>query len=272
MMLNAYLDRIAYEGEIRADRSTLAALVRAHVTAVPFENLDVQLGRRLTTAPSDAYAKIVERRRGGWCYEQNGLFGWVLAELGFEVTRVAAAVMRQDRGDIAKANHLCLLVGIPGKSGRQLVDVGFGGSLLEPLELAEGEQLQTPYRLGLRRLDDRNWRFFEDPGDGEFSYDFEPGAADESVLSAKCDLLQSDPDSSFVLNLVAQIRRPDAHIALRGRVLTISTAEGKASRTLDSAGELLDTLDHVFGLRVPEIGDTWQRIVERHDVLFGPEV
>ena len=96
---------------------------------MPFENLDVQLGRPLTTAPSEAYARIVVNRRGGWCYQQNGLFGWALGELGYEVTRVAAAVMLEDRGEVSTANHLCLLASCPGHRQRYLVDVGFGGSL-----------------------------------------------------------------------------------------------------------------------------------------------
>ena len=270
MRLEAYLDRVAYQGDTRPTLETLSALLRAHVSTIPFENLDVQLGRPLTTAPSEAYAKIVENRRGGWCYEQNGLFGWALGQLGFEVMRVAAAVMRQERGDVSTANHLCLLAGIPGLATRYLVDVGFGGSLWQPIEFAEREYRQTPYRLGLRRLGDEKWRFFEDPGNGEFSYDFEPVAADEAALSAKCEFLQTNPESSFVLNLVAQVRRPDSHIALRGRVLSTTTQDGTATRTLSSADELTETLDSVFGLNVPGIASVWPRILERHEALFGP--
>ena len=166
MNVQAYLDRIGYRGAVRPDLSVLVALQQTHVCAVPFENLDVQLGRPVTTAVEDAYEKIVGKNRGGWCYEQNGLFGWVLEQIGFDVTRIAAAVMRQDRGDASLADHLCLLVTTPESSTTYLVDVGFGGSLLEPIQLMEDEHAQAPFRLGLKKIDVGYWRFTEYLGDG----------------------------------------------------------------------------------------------------------
>ena len=118
--------------------------------AVPFENLDVQLQRPVSTSVEAAYEKIVVDRRGGWCYEQNGLFGWVLNEIGFSVTRVAASVMR-DESKASAANHLCLLVKLSDSNRKYLVDVGFGGSLLRPIELKEGHHEQPPFKLGLER-------------------------------------------------------------------------------------------------------------------------
>ena len=114
MQLQQYFDRIGFRGSARADRETLHELLRLHVTTVPFENLDVQFKRPLTIGIEAAFEKIVTRRRGGWCYEQNGLFGWVLGEIGYDVTRLAAAVMRHERGEIATANHLTLQVRVPG--------------------------------------------------------------------------------------------------------------------------------------------------------------
>ena len=76
---------------IATDLATLKALHRAHLLAIPYENLDVQMGRRRTTSPAEAYEKIVGEKRGGWCYEMNGTFGWALKEAGFKVTRLAGA-------------------------------------------------------------------------------------------------------------------------------------------------------------------------------------
>src|SRR3954471_15025485 len=101
MDLKAYFGRIGYVGEPRVDLATLRALHRAHLLAIPYENLDVQLGRPLTTDPAAAYDKIVRRRRGGWCYEMNGLFGWALETVGFSVMRMAGGAMRELRGDMA---------------------------------------------------------------------------------------------------------------------------------------------------------------------------
>src|SRR5690349_13822179 len=100
MQLSAYLDRIGYGGPVRADLATLKALHRAHLLTIPYENLDVQLGRRVTTDPADAYDKIVRRGRGGWCYEMNGLFAWALGEIGFSVIRMAGAANRELLGDV----------------------------------------------------------------------------------------------------------------------------------------------------------------------------
>ena len=271
MRLQPYLERIGFDREPLADVDTLRALLRAHVCSVPFENLDVQLGRPVTTAVEHAYDKIVMARRGGWCYEQNGLLSWALAEIGFEVTRVAAAVMRAEHGEASAANHLALLVRTVDTEGEWLADVGFGGSLLEPIRLTPGEYRHPPYRLGLRRLADGYWQFWENFGKGEFSYDFIAEPAREDALARRCEFLQSDPQSSFVLNLVTQIRAPGRHTSLRGRVLSVRDAHGEHGTTLESCAELLTTLRETFGLDVPDIGACWPQIVRRHQQLF-PDV
>jgi len=266
MHLQPYLDRIGHADPVSPTLATLRALLRRHALAIPFENLDIQLGRRLTLDPDAAFDKIVHRRRGGWCYEQNGLFGAVLAEIGFGVTRVAGAVMRAGREDISDANHLALLVETEDAPGRRfLADVGFGGSLVEPVELAEATHSQPPFRLGLRRLDDGYWQFHENAGDREFSFDFQPVPGDEGALARRCNYLQSDPTSGFVRSLVAQIRLPDAHRTLRGRVLSEIGPDGEKERLIDSADELVETLSRQFRLEVPEVRELWPRIVQRHE-------
>jgi N-hydroxyarylamine O-acetyltransferase len=267
-LLQAYLERISFGDKPAPTLEVLDRLLSCHVYAIPFENLDVQLGRRLTTSPAEAYDKIVNRSRGGWCYEQNGLFGWALAEIGFETTRVAAAVMRADRGEIAEANHLCLLVNPSDADQTFLVDVGFGGSLVSPIALQEAAYDQAPFQLGLRRSGNGYWQFWEDAGDGEFSFDFRPVAADEDVLQAKCEFLQTHPSSGFVQNLVAQTRLPDAHITLRGKVFSRATTAGIETRIIESAEELVDTLRETFALDVPEVADLWPRIEARHEEVM----
>ena len=118
MELSAYLHRIHFDGSVRPDLATLRAIHRAHQYAVPFENLDVQLHRPLVLDPEASYEKIVCRRRGGWCYEMNGVMEWALKEIGFEVMRVSAGVMRIQAGDAQLGNHLCLLVRLDQQIGR----------------------------------------------------------------------------------------------------------------------------------------------------------
>ncbi len=267
MRLGDYLERIGWSGTTTPTLDTLDALLRAHNHTVPFENLDVQLGKTLTTGVEDAYDKIVKARRGGWCYEQNGLFGWALSQIGFDVQRIAASVMRASRGPAAHANHLTLLVSLPDDEARWLVDVGFGGSLLRPIRLEEATHHHAPFTVGLRQLDDGCWQYWESLGDGEFSFDFEHGPADEHAMSERCRYLQTSPESGFVQNFVCQLRRPDSHIALRGRVVTVVEPGGKRKRLLDSADELVATLSDEFQLIVPEAARLWGRICERHDAL-----
>lgn len=235
---------------------------------IPFENLDVQLGTPLTTSPAEAFDKIVNNQRGGWCYEQNGLFGWALTEIGFQVKRVAAAVMRSERGDVANANHLCLLVNAVDSDRTFLVDVGFGGSMIVPIPLEESEHVQSPFRIGLRRTDDGHWQFWEDLGKGEFTFDFRPQDADEEALQAKCEFLQNDPSSGFVQNFVAQVRLPDAHKTVRGKVFRHATEQGVDTRILESADELVSVLRDTFNLDVPAAADLWPGIEARHDELM----
>ncbi len=271
MQLSDYLRRIDWSGPATPTLDTLGALLRRHNHCVPFENLDVQLGKKLTTSVEEAYAKIVDDRRGGWCYEQNGLFGWALSVIGFEVQRIAATVMRAERGPTAYANHLALLVNEPDAEERWLVDVGFGGSLLSPLALEKGTYEHAPFTVGLRRLEDGHWQFWESLGDGEFSFDFEDDFADEDALSVRCDYLQTSPESRFVQNLVCQLRLPDSHVTLRGRVLSVAASDGEHKRVLESAEELVATLETAFGLDVPEAAQLWGRICDRHEQIFPSE-
>jgi N-hydroxyarylamine O-acetyltransferase len=127
MHIDAYLERIAFVGRVRPDLATLTALQRAHLRAISYENLDVQLGRPVTIERAPIFEKMVVNRRGGWCYEMNGLFGWALAELGFRVTRSAGAVMREVSGDSSIGNHLVLKVEL--EEGIFLGDVGFGDAI-----------------------------------------------------------------------------------------------------------------------------------------------
>ena len=271
MKLQSYFDRIDYTGLADPTVATLVALHEKHVTSVPFENLDVQLGCPVSTRPEDAYKKIVDRGRGGWCYEQNGLFGWVLSELGFDVIRVAAGVMREEFGKAVDANHLCLIVSCQGSDSKYLADVGFGGSLIRPIELTEAQHELAPFDVGLERTDDHRWRFWENPGDGRFTYDFADQPANESALAEKSSFLQSDPSSHFVLNLVAQQRSHDRHRVLRGRVFTVLQSGTKTTTLLNSAEELVATLANEFRLDLPEVAGLWPAITQRHEQLFGDE-
>jgi N-hydroxyarylamine O-acetyltransferase len=263
--LAAYLERIGFYGVARPDLQTLGDLQRAHVRTVPFENLDVQLRRPVTLDFDACFDKIVERRCGGWCFELNGVLSWALREIGFDVMRMSAGVWRERLGDSQLGNHLCLLVRI----GRPyLVDVGFGGSLSQPLPLEVSTHHQSPYDLTLSDAGDGYWRFAECAHGEPFSFDFRAAPADEAGFALHCARLQTSPDSPFVQNLVAQRRMGDSHVVLRGRVLTTLRDSGEEKVELASADELVATLRDRFELNVPEAATLWPAICARHDALF----
>ena len=150
MDVDRYLGRIGYEGSRAPSATTLAALHR-DLLAVPFDALDPYLGRAVSVGAEAAYAKVVEHRRGGFCFELNGLFAWALAESGFDVSLHGA---RPQFGPDFLAPPLAHLVLLVEAEGRWITDVGFGFPwALEPLGLAEREvqergALQLPRHAG----------------------------------------------------------------------------------------------------------------------------
>lgn len=265
--LAAYFARIGYAGTPRADFATLAALHRAHALAIPFEAIDVQLARPPGLDPDAAFAKLVTARRGGWCYEHNGLFGRALASLGFAVTRLSAGVMRQVRGDEAMGSHLALKVTLGGQDW--LADVGFGAALLAPVPLAPGGHDTPPVPSELTRTEDGYWRLSLLIGETPFSYDFHDEPADEALLARLCAWQGRDGQSPFVQNLVVQRRQPGAHLMLRGKVLTRTTPGGTDVRELTDADDLVTVLRESFTIDLPETAALWPAIEERHRALFA---
>lgn len=269
MDLQAYLDRIGFVGAPTPDHATLKAIHRAHVLAIPYENLDVQLGRAVTRAPADAYDKIVTRRRGGWCYEMNGLLGWALEEIGFNVKRLAGAVMRETRGDDAIGNHLVLLVTIG--DNLWIADAGFGDGPVDAAPLADGPTQGNIFDCAFDSLsDERGWRrYINDPRLSATSYDFNVSIDDEALLEGQCRHLQSSPQSPFMQTAVVQRWTPEAHWSLRGRVLRRVSLSGAEKSLVASAEDYVRILDQRFGLELPEAASLWPKILARHEEIFA---
>jgi N-hydroxyarylamine O-acetyltransferase len=113
MNVQRYLRRIQYDGSLDPTAQTLRALHRRHLLAIPFENLDIHLGEPILLDEARIYAKIIEGRRGGYCYELNGIFAWLLQQLGYSVTYLSARDPRPDGGYRPEFDHLTLLVQVP---------------------------------------------------------------------------------------------------------------------------------------------------------------
>ena len=270
MDIDRYLARIGLDHQPPATLAGLTAIHAAHLLAIPYENLDVQLGRPVSLAMPAIYDKIVNRHRGGWCYEMNGMLGWALGELGFRVTRATGAVMREMAGTVVEANHLVLRVAL--EEGVYLADVGVGGGPLDPMPVVEGPFTSHGFTYGLERADGDWWRFRNAPNNAPPSFDFNLAPADEARFAAQCAALQSEPHSHFVLNLFCFRHKGDSILMLRGRVLRTLRADGSyTDRLIEDAGDLVGTFRVDFDLDVPEAASLWPKICARHDALTEAE-
>lgn len=193
-----YLNRINYHGPLSPDYSTLLDLQRAHLMSVPFENLDIHNRTPIELDLEKIYAKIVDRNRGGFCYELNGLFHELLADLGFEVKRVSARVYIEQQGLTPEYDHMALIVRLEGMD--YLVDVGFGRFAFGPIKL-ELEVEQQDYK-GLFRMDkydDSYWRVSKKGEVGwnpEYIFTLTERALHE--YAGMCHYHQNAPESLFM--------------------------------------------------------------------------
>lgn len=254
--LELYLSRIGFSGEARLDGATLRELHRRHVEAIAWENLDVYCGRPVTRDPLRAFEKIVERRRGGWCYEMNGLFAWMLEGLGFTVTRVAAGVMRETMGDAMLGNHLALLVPL---DRIWLADVGLGSGLAEPIPLAEGEYRQRFATYRLEHLGGTWWRFHNQAHAMPPSFDFSTELTDEAKLEERCRWLQTDAASPLLGSAVVQRHFPDHLLSLIGSRRLRLDADGETSHQIADGDAYARTLEQSFGIALDGAADIWVR-------------
>lgn len=258
--LDRYFTRIGYRGPRDATLGTLRALHRAHLLAIPYENLDIHLGVPLTLDPEAMFTKLVDERRGGWCYEMNGLFGRVLETLGFDLRYLSGAVGRATHGWRAQGNHLVLLVRLDRP---WIADVGFGDGFLTPLPLEPGTYWQGFLQYRVSR-DGPRWRVQNHEFGGADGFDFTltPRALDE--FGAQCRELQTSPESSFVKSTVCERFVPGGLIMLRGAVLREVSAGGVTTHVVQDASEYDRVLRDRFGLAVPDIDALWRSVWVRH--------
>ena len=249
--LEAYLARIDYSGERSATAEILRAMHRGHVTHIPFENLDIMLGKPIRLDLASLQAKLVHKRRGGYCFEQNALFAAALEQLGFVVTRLAARV-RFGTDEVRPRTHMALKVEANGKSW--LADVGFGGwGLLEPIALVDGEESkQGAWTFRLRR-EGEEW-ILSCPqcpvSADQFSFTLQPQLPiDYEPPNHFCSTW---PQSSFVQFVTAQLPLENVRIVLRGDELSTADASGVRTEKIEGDAGLLQVLRERFDLHFPD--------------------
>lgn len=255
-----YADRIDYRGPLEPTLEVLQALMTAHTRTIPFENLDPVMGVPVDDLGPEALTdKLVHRRRGGYCYEHNGLMGYVLAEAGFRIRRLAGRVVWSSPPDapLPAQTHTVLAVTFPGSEGSYLVDVGFGGqTLTSPIRFETGTVQQTthePYRLEdrgdglvLQALIAGEWRSLY-----EFTTRTQPGID----LKVGSWFVSTHPSSHFVTGLMVALVTDDARYNLSGRDLTIHREGGSEKVLLEDAAAVVEALRARFGINIDDVGE-----------------
>ncbi|NTW85518.1 MAG: arylamine N-acetyltransferase [Holophagaceae bacterium] len=247
--LEAYLRRIGLANRPTADLAGLQALHLAHAQTIPFENVDVVLGLPIRLDLPSLQEKLVRRRRGGYCFEQNTLFQSVLEGFGFEVAACEARVRLGVTG-ILPRTHMLLRVQVEGTPW--LCDVGFGlEGLLQPVPL-DGEahaQFQNTYRVvpeaGLQVLQSFHRGAWED------LYAFVPEARLPIDFEVGNHFTSTHPDSRFRKNLIVQQPGPDVRRLLRNQAYAEFRGEEVVGREV-ALEELVPLLQEAFGLDLPE--------------------
>jgi N-hydroxyarylamine O-acetyltransferase len=262
--LDAYLRRIGWEGERRAEAATLRGVHLAHLRALPFENLDALRRRAPSLDPGDLMAKLVHSRRGGYCYEHNTLFACALEALGFRVTLLTArVVVGADSIASRPRTHMALLAEIPGEPRPYLADVGFGaiGALLEPVplvadvEFAGGGRLHRlvhvphdgPLQMWALQAHDQG----KDDWAGQYAFTLEPfEKPDFDVINWH---IGTNPRSPFTQRVYVQSVSAARYLLLHGRLLTETRADGTVTeRVVTGEAEARRLLEEEFGIAVPE--------------------
>ena len=248
--IDAYRARIGDTGPVSSNLDTLKRIHLAHVLNIPFENLDIHLGKPIDIAVDAVARKIVDGHRGGYCFEQNTLFAAVLEELGFEVTRLGARV---GPGDVRylKRTHMVLLVRTEGND--YIADVGFGaGELLEPMPFAVEQPFTHHGRTFTLTARDGLYTLHEVAQEPRVLYQFTLDEVYDSDRIVANHYTSTHPDSGFVKTLTVQLEGIDRRWILRGRTL-LTIDKGEASELeIGSDRQLLDVLATTFDLHFPE--------------------
>ncbi|HTU11170.1 MAG TPA: arylamine N-acetyltransferase [Allosphingosinicella sp.] len=260
--LDAYFARIGIAPPARADLEGLAAIHRAHALAFTWEAADAFLLRPGAgdVDPRRAFARMVEGRRGGWCYEMNGLLGAALAGFGFRVTRLCGGVRRAEMGEMAVGNHLSLRVDLA--DGPWLVESGLGDALPRPIPLAVGAHEGGFLACAIETADGDWLRYVNHRWGQASSFDFRADYSDEARLAGMEAFLRTQPGSPFTGALAVMRHFPDRIESLANRTRRTVTAVGVETREITDAADFAETLGGLFALDLPDVPVLWAKTGE----------
>jgi N-hydroxyarylamine O-acetyltransferase len=248
--VDAYLDRIDASRPRVLDAASLAALHRAHLMTVPFENLSLHLSEPVSLDENDLIDKIVTRRRGGFCYELNGAFASLLRALGAEVRLVGARVHGQE-GFGPPFDHLALIVRPADGSGPWVADVGFGSHSVCPLIFeGGGEQVDPAGRFLLVEAEDGDVDVLKD---GQPTYRIEPRGRSLDDFIPTCWWQQTSPGSHFTRSVICSRLTEQGRVSLSGRTLILTRGGSRTEEQLPTEDAVLSAYREHFGVVLDRI-------------------
>ena len=249
MNIDTYLERINYQGSREPNKETLQALHLAHMLAVPFENLSIHWQEPIILNEQDLFEKIIDRGRGGFCYELNGLFAALCQALGFDVSKLSAGVSNGDGTYSPEFDHMTLLVTL---EDRWLVDVGFGDSFREPLLLdSQGEQQQYGRNYKVHKENDSYIMSQQKDGqEWETQYRFNLRPFQFADYVPRCQYHQTSPESHFQRSRICSLATENGRITLSDmRLITTTLAGSREEKELPSEATYNQTLATHFGIK-----------------------
>ena len=253
MDMASYLNRISYVGPVKSDLGTLRGLHHANMLGVPFENLDIALKRPIKIDEQSIWEKIITKRRGGFCYELNGLFAWLLKEIGFDVTYLNGRVFDSTGKPGIDFDHLVLLVKFPQQPAQWIADVGFGDSFTLPLNLSESaEQSQGLRAYRLESIRDRYvmWqKNYDGAWERQYLFDLQPHTFPDEYESG-CLYQQTSPQSSFTRKSIISRATEDGRVSLEDRRLIVTKLGKRTERPLTGNDEYYSLLSELFGVEL----------------------
>ncbi len=247
-----YLERIAARRPAAADLPSLNDLVRRHLEAVPFENLDIGRKRPIVLTTERVISKVVLQRRGGFCYEVNEAFRALLSELGYTVRRIEGRVWSEPRAAYGQPfDHLALVVTLD--DGDHLVDVGFGSNARRPLRLPDGTSEDDFGHYRIRTADAPGLMLVERSragadGHARPLYEFTLDAQSLDAYEAGCAYHQTSPQSIFTKGPLCTLATAQGRVTLSGTTLVESSAHDRRESQLIDEAQRADALYRLFGI------------------------
>lgn len=246
MFLKKYMERIGIEGEIQPDLETLKKIQKQHLINIPFENIDIIKNRTLNLNTDSLFNKIIEEKRGGICYELNGLFLIFLKEIGYDVKYISARV-REEGTDL---DHVLLLVNIYKE--KYIVDVGFKDNYLYPIKMIPNlvqENYKNSYKIN--QLESDKYQLIKIVDDEEsILYTFTAEEKNLSDFEMRCKDFEITPNTYFTNNPFSAIEREDGKIFITDKKLTITKENKSETKEIKSKDEFYFYLEELFNIKL----------------------